>query len=87
MKEWTRTDKTYAERIASLEDGTGFNGHIVLSTGGPNATVIDDDESSEDVLTGSAVLDWFFFKDFEDRATDLKNEVFANDLDWILEEL
>jgi hypothetical protein len=37
------------------------------------------------VLTGSSGFDWFFFNDEqEDRATDLNDEVFANDLAFIL---
>jgi hypothetical protein len=44
-----------------------------------------DSEEDADVLTGSAGLDWFFFDQQHDRATDLKDEVFANDLAWILE--
>ena len=58
-----------------------------LTTSGPTATVVDDDDESQDFLTGSAGMDWFFFQDPEDKATDLKDEVFANDLDWIMAEL
>jgi hypothetical protein len=38
------------------------------------------------VLTGSAGIDWFFFDEDNDRATDLKDEVFLDDLEWILAE-
>ncbi len=46
------------------------------------------DDGSADVLTGSAGYDWFFLDepDGQDRATDLTDEVFADDLDWILTE-
>jgi hypothetical protein len=42
-------------------------------------------DGSRDVLTGSSGLDWFFFDPDQDgdRATDLKDEVFADDLEWI----
>lgn len=43
-------------------------------------------DDSADVLTGSSGLDWFLFDDEKDRATDLKDEVFSNDLEWILAE-
>jgi Ca2+-binding RTX toxin-like protein len=41
--------------------------------------------SGSDVLTGSSGLDWFWFDQAEDhdRATDLRDEVFADDLAWI----
>jgi hypothetical protein len=45
---------------------------------------VDDDDNSKDMLTGSSGDDWFFFWSPEDKATDLSDEVFANDLDWIL---
>jgi hypothetical protein len=41
-------------------------------------------DSSDDVLTGSSGLDWFLFDSLRDRATDLNDEAFANDLDFIL---
>jgi Ca2+-binding RTX toxin-like protein len=47
-------------------------------------TILDDEDDSRDMLTGSNGEDWFFLWSPEDKATDLKDEVFANDLDWIL---
>lgn len=44
-------------------------------------TVTEDNEAN--VLTGSAGQDWFFFDPLTDRATDLNDEVFANDLGFI----
>ncbi|MBW3597344.1 MAG: CSLREA domain-containing protein [Planctomycetes bacterium] len=85
MAEWT-SGRDYQTRIENLSgEGTGerLNDETFLKIGG---TVLDDEGESEDVLTGSAGDDWFFFWAPEDRATDLKDEVFADDLDWILAE-
>ncbi|MFN0053105.1 MAG: hypothetical protein ACKV0T_13045 [Planctomycetales bacterium] len=37
-----------------------------------------------DVLTGSSGQDWFLFDRLRDRATDLKDEVFTADMEFIL---
>jgi Ca2+-binding RTX toxin-like protein len=55
LKEWQRTDKTYAERNTDLKNGGGFNGSARLIAG---STVHDNDGAS--TLTGGAGLDWFF---------------------------
>ncbi len=85
MSEWTRTDRSYEQRIENIsgvESGSTYssrtNGSHFLKY---QETVLDD--TDEDVLTGSAGEDWFFFNSDEDRATDLKDEVFANDIDFI----
>ena len=78
MDEWTRTDLRYLDRIATLQTGTRRDRNVRLNSD----TVFND--SDKDVLTGSSGLDWFFFDQQQDRATDLKDEVFANDLTWIL---
>ena len=83
MDEWRRTDRTYEERVKNLSDGGGLNGTVKLVNTGENRTVFDDD--ADDVLTGSAGLDWFLFDPNRDRATDLNDEIFANDLAFILE--
>ncbi|MBW3541220.1 MAG: PKD domain-containing protein [Planctomycetes bacterium] len=86
MAEWT-SDRSYQTRIDNLT-GVGTaeraNGEFFLKL---DDTVRDDEEASEDVLTGSAGDDWFFLWSDEDRATDLEDEVFANDLEWILAEV
>ncbi|MEX0613176.1 MAG: PKD domain-containing protein, partial [Pirellulales bacterium] len=83
MDEWTRLDQTYQERIDHL---TGANASGGLNDGYfLNAAAVGHDDSA-DVLTGSSGLDWFLFDDEKDRATDLKDEVFSNDLEWILAE-
>ena len=71
MEEWTGS-ALYQQRIEILNN-------ILV----PGYTVFDD-PADEDVVTGSAGNDWFLFDLLNDRATDLKDEVFANDLDWIL---
>lgn len=71
MEEWT-SGASYQQRVTSLSEA------LVLGE-----TVLDDAEDI-DKLTGSSGEDWFFFDQENDRATDLKDEVFANELDWIL---
>jgi Ca2+-binding RTX toxin-like protein len=83
-KEWN-SGREYEIRILNLYDASGSaqreNGDYYLVAG---QTVVEDED--RDVLTGSAGMDWFFFEEGEDRATDLKDEAFANELDWILAE-
>lgn len=76
LLEWLSTND-YQTRIDNLKNGTGLNGTYVL-----NGDTVGNDSSS-DVLTGSAGLDWFLFDSSLDRATDLNDEVFENDLDFI----
>ncbi|HUG93562.1 MAG TPA: PKD domain-containing protein, partial [Planctomycetaceae bacterium] len=90
MAEWT-SDRDYLTRIANLTgqgSGERANGSIFLIAADDPATIEDErtvvDDDDVDVLTGSAGSDWFFFDQNLDRATDLKDEVFANDLEWIL---
>jgi hypothetical protein len=88
MAEWT-SSRDYEERIANIQ-GTGsgpsydarLNGSYFLK---PGETVVKDDD--DDKLTGSSGDDWFFFDPELDRATDLKDEAFASELDWILSEV
>jgi len=86
-KEWT-SGRAYEIRLLNLYDGSGSelpdNDDYFLVTG-EGGTVVEDDES--DKLTGSAGLDWFLYSDEDnDRATDLKDEAFADVLEWILAE-
>jgi Ca2+-binding RTX toxin-like protein len=81
IAEWT-SDNDYATRVSNLR--TSF-----LKTEGDGATVFDD--GAADVLTGSSGQDWFFAnlnpedpEDVRDRITDLSDDVFAGDLDFIL---
>jgi hypothetical protein len=79
MSEWTLFDLGYQERIdrlTGMAEG-GLNGEYLL-----NASAVGHDTSA-DVLTGSAGLDWFLFDAQRDRATDLHDEAFANDADFI----
>jgi CSLREA domain-containing protein len=90
MNEWI-SERTYEQRIANL-NGTGSetafanrrNGDVFLKVGptGAESTLFDD--LSEDILTGSAGLDWFLLDGNEDRITDLQDEIFAKDLEFIL---
>jgi len=76
--EWTRLDVDYQQRIDILKTGTRMDSNVRLNAD----TVFNDWEN--DALTGSSGLDWFLFDPERDRATDLKDEAFANDLTWIL---
>ena len=69
-------------RIAHINGAVsgGQNGAFRLSVG--SGTVLDDGD--DDKLTGSSGDDWFFLNVDDDRATDLQDEVFADDLDFIL---
>ncbi len=77
MAEWTRTDRTAAQRVDALKNGTGLNGTLVL-----NSTTISNDTSA-DVMTGSSGDDWFLFDSTHDRVTDLTDDAFADDLAFI----
>jgi hypothetical protein len=77
MKEWTRTDRSYADRISDLRYGGGLNGSVMLN----EATVFNDTDA--DVMTGSSGSDWFLFDSTRDRVTDLRDEAFLNDLSFI----
>lgn len=83
MAEWTST-RSYHERIENLSNvslsGDRLNGSTFLIL---DSTVVNDDGLSRDMLTGASGDDWFFFWTPEDKATDLRDEVFANDLEWI----
>lgn len=77
MAEWTRADKTAAERVAALRSGTGFNGGVRV-----DAQSVFSDEA-EDVLTGTSGLDWYLYDSARDRVTDLNDAAFADDLGFI----
>jgi hypothetical protein len=77
MAEWTRTDRTYLQRISNLMNGSGLNGSVVL-----NASTIFADADA-DKLTGSSGNDWFIYDQVNDRVTDLQDECFINDLAFI----
>jgi uncharacterized delta-60 repeat protein len=88
MAEWTST-RDFATRVANLRGGPGAganraNGDVFLNPG----TV--HDEGLQDVLTGSAGMDWFLFNEdgdggAHDQATDMSTfeTMFAADLDFI----
>ncbi len=98
MAEWT-SGRDYAQRVDNLRGvGTGERAnddYFLIAQNSeeldPDATVFDDD--TRDVLTGGWGLDWFLANwqhDDEgrrDRITDLKGSEFADDLDWIEEEV
>jgi hypothetical protein len=56
--EWSRTDRTYSQRVANLQNGGGLNGSYKLKSDGANRTVFDD--GTRDRLIGGTGRDWFF---------------------------
>jgi hypothetical protein len=64
LGEWSRGDRTYAERIDQLRNGGGRNGDYRLDW-----TTVHEDSVS-DTLRGGAALDWFFVSS-EDSLPDL----------------
>ncbi len=93
MDEWTRVDRDYATRVANLRgNGTdGLNQHFFLKVDGDDQTVFDDD--ARDILTGGWGTDWFLANSQHDDEgtrdwiTDLSAAEFADDLDWIEQEV
>ena len=93
-REWIRTDLDYMDRFENLtnqqDDTDLFNArknddyYLIMGSADP-AQDTARNAGARDFLTGSAGLDWFFFDedDDDDKATDLKDEIFANDLIWI----
>ncbi len=92
MAEWT-SERSYTERLSNLSGASSdesnperLNRDVFLRSDGSLATVFDDEAA--DKLTGSAGSDWFFAQTndsdpVQDRITDLKDEAFANDLEFI----
>lgn len=90
LAEWT-SDRDYSTRIENLsgvdngqpQDNAEFflRSQDDPATAENEQTVFNDD--ARDFLTGSQGDDWFFFDADEDKATDLRDEVFADDLAWI----
>jgi Ca2+-binding RTX toxin-like protein len=70
MEEWT-SERDYETRINHLDET------LVLGE------TVKDQAEDQDKLTGSSGDDWFFFDQENDRATDLSDEVFAGDWDWL----
>src|SRR5262245_51624132 len=67
MKEWSRTDISYASRISHLQSGGGLNGTTLLKPSEPGQTVFND--SAVDTLTGGLGQDWFLLN-LSDSAVD-----------------
>src|SRR5262249_19223410 len=83
MVEWSRTDLSYAVRVAHLQGGVGAGSVYRLT----NLKVHDDEAA--DVLTGSSGEDWFFANidgdgnsAAKDKVTDLQAEELWNDLNF-----
>jgi hypothetical protein len=75
LREWTRTDQTYEERVDHLRNGGGLNGDVILD----GTTVFDD--AAIDELTGGGDRDWFFAQTagpFADLLVDRRTDEFVN---------
>ncbi|MBW3541445.1 MAG: hypothetical protein KY476_14355, partial [Planctomycetes bacterium] len=77
MAEWTSAN-SYAMRIDNLRNGGGLNGDWKL-----NSETVGHDADA-DWLTGSSGSDWFLFDGERDRPTDLNDESFVSELEFIL---
>ena len=64
-KEWTRTDKTYAQRTSNIRNGGGYNGSTKL-----NASTVYSAPVPKDTLTGGSGNDLFFAAVPGDLVTD-----------------
>lgn len=89
MREWTsaRDYETRIRNISGVGTSPRANDNYFLwanddTTGtlAAERTVFDDDD--RDLLTGGAGTNWLFFDSDRDRATDLNEDVFANEFDW-----
>jgi hypothetical protein len=60
MKEFTRTDLNFHQRVDHLMNGTGLNGSYVLNTDPTLGPVTVFDDGVADVLNAGGGLDWFF---------------------------
>jgi hypothetical protein len=88
LAEWSRTDESYAQKVANLSNGTvsgvspngqGMNGSNFLNANPSNGTVTVHDDGAGNVLEGGDGLDWFFAnldgidnKGVMDRVKDLQ---------------
>jgi Ca2+-binding RTX toxin-like protein len=83
MAEWTSA-RTYGQRISNITDGSGTAERENESFFLQWLNTVQDDQD-EDVLTGSSGADWFFANSDIDRVTDLKDEAFADEWEFINE--
>jgi hypothetical protein len=75
MREWSRTDQTYEQRVTHLREGGGENGSVILD----GTTVLED--GAVDSLTGGGGQDWYFaslFGPFADLLLDKEDDEFVN---------
>jgi PKD repeat protein len=74
---WLDPDRTAADRIAALQSPSTLPGGVRLDS----ATVFHDE--SADVMTGSSGNDWFLLDTSRDRATDMTDDAFDPDREFI----
>jgi hypothetical protein len=72
MKEFTRTDLNFHQRVDHLMNGTGLNGSYVLNTDPSAGPVTVFDDGVADVLNAGGALDWFFVHKKEDVIVNQK---------------
>jgi hypothetical protein len=72
MKEFTRTDLNFHQRVDHLMNGTGLNGSYVLNTDPTLGPVTVFDDGAVDVLNAGGALDWFFVHKKQDVIVNQK---------------
>lgn len=77
MQQWT-SDNSYENRVAHVREGGGSLAGTGIQLDG---NIVDDGE--RDLLTGASGDDLFFGNSDDDKLTDLKDEAFADILDWM----
>jgi Ca2+-binding RTX toxin-like protein len=74
---WIDPTRTYEQRVVALKSPNTLPGGVRLDASTTQA------DASADVLTGSAGQDWFLFDSVHDRVTDLANQAFDGDREFI----
>jgi Ca2+-binding RTX toxin-like protein len=74
LSEWTRTDRSFHQRLNDLTTGGGLNGSYVLNADPTLGPVTAFDDAAPDVLTGGfgSGLNWFFSRNGSDTINNRK---------------
>jgi hypothetical protein len=87
LDEWTSHDD-YTTRVDHLSGNTSGRAFILSTEEAWDRSVTVFDDGAKDVMTGSAGTDWFFANlgggGIEDKLTDLSDEEFTDDIEFIL---
>jgi hypothetical protein len=72
MAEFTRTDRSFHQRVNDLKSGTGLNGSYVLNADPTLGPVTVFDNGLADVITGGGGSSWFFYHKANDTINNRK---------------